>query len=324
MLTRLSSARYARTATLPVVSRLTHVQTRSAHGSTIKHVTIIGAGLMGSGIAQVSAASGHDVVLVDMSSQALDNAKASIQKNLQRVAKKKFPDDTLSGDKYVAGTMTRIIATTDLDAAIHNTDLVVEAIVENLQKKRELFSRIDQIAPKHTIFTSNTSSLPVHEIAYGHRPDRFGGLHFFNPVPVMQLLEVVKTEKTSEATNQTLMAFGKAIGKTVVAAKDTPGFIVNRLLCPYLMESVRMLERGDATKEDIDIAMKLGAGYPMGPFELLDYVGIDTMQFIMRGWAERFPDEPTFKPSPIVDNLVAEGRLGVKSGKGFYDYTKKK
>lgn len=154
------------------------------------------------------------------------------------------------------------------------------------------------------------------------RKDRFGGLHFFNPVPVMKLLEVVRTAKTSDETYNKLMDFGKSIDKTCITCKDTPGFVVNRLLVPYLAEAVRMLERGDASARDIDIAMKLGAGYPMGPFELADYVGLDTTHFILQGWKERFPDTTLFEPCKLMGKLVDEGKCGIKSGEGFYSYKK--
>merc|ERR1739842_290235 len=175
----------------------------------------------------------------------------------------------------------------------------------------------DQIAPAKTIFASNTSSLPISEIAStSSRADRFGGLHFFNPVPVMKLLEVVRIPQTSDETYNAMVAWGKAMGKVTVECKDTPGFIVNRLLVPYILEAVRMVERGDASVKDVDTAMKLGAGYPMGPFELADYVGLDTMKFIQDGWHEKYPDEPLFNHSPLLAQLVAEGKLGVKSGEG--------
>jgi len=221
-------------------------------------------------------------------------------------------------------TLARLSISTDAVEACKQSDLVVEAIIENLKIKKTLFEALDAAAPEHTIFASNTSSLPIGEIAEAtKRLDRFGGLHFFNPVPVMKLVEVVRTPATSDATNQTLHDFSKALGKTSVQAKDTPGFIVNRLLVPYLMEAVRMIERGDAVAKDIDIAMKLGAGYPMGPIELADYVGLDTSKFILDGWHEKYPDNPLFKPCDLLNKLVSEGKLGKKSGQGFYDYSQK-
>ncbi|XP_049267623.1 hydroxyacyl-coenzyme A dehydrogenase, mitochondrial-like [Rhipicephalus sanguineus] len=227
-------------------------------------------------------------------------------------------------EEFVQKTLSSIALSTSADEAVKNTDLVVEAIVENIDVKKKLFAALDKAAGPSTIFASNTSSLPISEIASStSRKDRFGGLHFFNPVPVMKLLEVVRISETSEDTFQKMQAWGKALGKTTVVCKDTPGFIVNRLLVPSLMEAVRMLERGDATAQDIDIAMKLGAGHPMGPFELTDYVGLDVTKFIIDGWHKRFPDNPLFKPSPYLDKLVQEGKLGVKTGEGFYKHGKK-
>ncbi|KAL5018106.1 hypothetical protein ScPMuIL_003828 [Solemya velum] len=293
------------------------------HGP-VKVVTIIGSGLMGSGIAQVAASTGHDVVLVDQTGDILSKAMASMQKSLSRVAKKKFAEDPKGGEAFVAATMGRISTETDSSAAVKNADLVVEAIVENLAVKQELFSALDKSAPKHTIFTSNTSSLPIQDIAVAtDRQDRFGGLHFFNPVPMMKLLEVIRIPSTSDETFNTLLEFGKAVKKTTVQCKDTPGFIVNRLLVPYMMEAVRLAERGDASPRDIDTAMKLGAGYPMGPFELTDYVGLDTCKFILDGWHAKYPENPLFNPSPRLNKLVSEGKLGAKTGEGFYKYDKK-
>ncbi|GAB1600319.1 hydroxyacyl-coenzyme A dehydrogenase, mitochondrial-like [Argonauta hians] len=289
--------------------------------SRIKHVTVIGGGLMGSGIAQVAATTGHKVTLVDQKDELLAKSTAGIEKSLARVVKKKFADDAEAGKKFIGDIMSRISTHTDPVHVVKDTDLVIEAIVENLGIKQKLFVDLDAAAPQNVIFTSNTSSLPITAISSPtKRQDRFGGLHFFNPVPMMKLLEVVKTDKTSDETFQTLLDFGKAMKKTTVKCKDTPGFIVNRLLVPYLMEATRLMERGDASPEDIDIAMKLGAGYPMGPFELSDYVGLDTCKFILDGWHEAYPDNPLFKPCGYLDKLVAEGKLGRKTGEGYYKY----
>merc|ERR1711981_25031 len=225
-------------------------------------------------------------------------------------------------DKFITEALQRLNIATNPDEALSTADLVVEAVTENLGLKKKLFSGYDQVAPAKTIFASNTSSLPIKDIASAtpERLDRFGGLHFFNPVPVMKLLEVIRIPETSDETNTAMMEWGKAMGKTCVSAKDTPGFIVNRLLVPNLMEAVRLVERGDASPKDVDTAMKLGAGWPMGPFELADYVGLDTMKFIMDGWSQRFPSEKLFRPSELVTKLVSEGKLGRKSGEGFYKY----
>lgn len=286
----------------------------------IKNVTVYGSGLMGSGIVQVAAATKHHVTLWDMSDELLGKAKAHMGKSLSRVAAKKFADSPEAAAAFQKETLDRVHFTTDQEAAAAKADLVVEAIVENLEVKQDLFARLDKVAPSHTIFASNTSSLPIGAICNGVRADRFGGLHFFNPVPVMKLVEVVRTESTSASTHSALSAFGGAVGKTVVHCKDTPGFIVNRLLIPYMVDAVRMHERGEATTRDIDTAMKLGCGYPMGPFELADYVGLDTLKFVLDGWSKRYPDEPQFRPSETITKLVGDGRLGMKSGHGFYEY----
>lgn len=233
---------------------------------------------------QVTAQSGMDVTIVEVNDGALKKAETGIKTSLERVAKKLYKDKPDEGKKFISDSLARLKLSLDLNGTVSKTDLVVEAIIENLDAKHKLFSVIDPIAPQHTIFASNTSSLPITDIAsVTKRKDRFGGLHFFNPVPVMKLLEVIRTAETSDDTYQKMMAWGKAIGKTTITCKDTPGFVVNRLLVPNLAEAVRMLERGDASARDIDTAMKLGAGHPMGPIELLDYVGLDTTKYILDG-----------------------------------------
>jgi 3-hydroxyacyl-CoA dehydrogenase len=291
--------------------------------STIKQVAVYGSGLMGSGIVQVAAASNHKVTLWDMNDDLLNKAKNNITKSLSRVANKKFVDDAAGAQSYIDGVLNNISFTTSQEAGAAESDLVLEVIVENLKIKQELFAKLDKVAPAHAIFASNTSSLPIADICNNVRPENFGGLHFFNPVPMMKLVEVVATDESSTSTINALTEFGKNVGKTTVACKDTPGFIVNRLLVPYMAQAVNMYERGDASKEDIDTAMKLGAGYPMGPFQLSDYVGLDTLKFIMDGWAEKYPHEEAFRPSKVVADLVAQGKLGMKSGEGFYKYNKK-
>ncbi|CAN7993029.1 unnamed protein product [Ixodes hexagonus] len=296
----------------------------SAANAAIKHVAVIGGGSMGAGIAQVASQTGHQVVLVDVSKDVLEKSKGRIEESLKRVAKKQFADDKKAAEEFVQKAMSGISLSTSPEEAVKNVDLVVEAIVENLEVKQKLFAFLDKAAGPSTIFSSNTSSLPIAEIASStSRKDRFGGLHFFNPVPVMKLLEVVRIPETSDDTFDKMKEWGAALGKTTVSCKDTPGFIVNRLLIPTMMEAVRMLERGDASARDIDTSMKLGAGHPMGPFELSDYVGLDVTKFIIDGWHKRFPDNPLFKPSPLLDRLVQEGKLGVKTGEGFYKHSKK-
>jgi len=291
--------------------------------ASVNHVTVIGGGLMGSGIVQVTAQAGINVTMVDMSEELLNKSLDRIGKSLGRVVKKKYAENPAGGEAFMTETLGKISSSTDAVATATSTDVVIEAIVENLGVKQKLFKQLDDAAPKHAIFTSNTSSLPITEIAQAtSRMDRFGGYHFFNPVPVMKLLEVVRIRETSDETFETLLDLGKKLGKSTVKCKDTPGFIVNRLLVPYMAEAVRMLERGDASARDIDLAMKLGAGYPMGPLELTDYVGLDTTKFIIDGWHEKYPDESLYEPSQLVDQLVSEGKLGVKSGEGFYKYNK--
>ncbi|NXJ61327.1 HCDH protein, partial [Rostratula benghalensis] len=295
--------------------------TAAAKKLVVKHVTVIGGGLMGAGIAQVAAASGHTVVLVDQSDEILKKSTKGIEESLKRVTKKKFADKPEAGAEFIEKTLKNLTTSTDAVAVVHSTDLVIEAIVENQEIKNELFKRLDKFAPEHTIFASNTSSLQITQLANSTtRQDRFGGLHFFNPVPMMKLVEVIKTPMTSQKTFESLVDFSKAVGKSPVSCKDTPGFIVNRLLVPYMMEAVRLFERGDASKEDIDVAMKLGAGYPMGPFELLDYVGLDTSKYIIDGWHSLEPNNPLFAPSPLLNKLVEEKKLGKKTGEGFYKY----
>lgn len=292
---------------------------RSLRGLKIQNVSVIGSGLMGAGIAQVAASTGHNVVLNDIDQKFLDKAQQGIEKSLQRVAKKMGDE----GPKFIDQTLSRISTTTSLEETAANADLVVEAIVENLEIKQKLFANLEDASSASCILATNTSSLPVSAIgAKLLDRSRFGGLHFFNPVPMMKLLEVIKANETSDETFQSMLDWGKAMGKTTVNCIDTPGFIVNRLLVPYLMEAIRLVERGHASKEDVDTAMRLGAGYPMGPFALADYVGLDTNQFILDGWHEAYPEEPLFNPVPTLETLVKDGKLGRKTGEGFYNYKK--
>ncbi|KAG7250652.1 hypothetical protein CRUP_016599, partial [Coryphaenoides rupestris] len=274
-------------------------------------------------IAQVAAATGHTVALVDTSEDVLKASLKGIEMSLKRVVKKKFADKPQAGEEFLQKVLQNVSTSTDAASTAQSADLVLEAIVENLKVKQDLFGGLDKVAPTHTIFASNTSSLPISDIASStSRLDRFGGLHFFNPVPMMKLVEVegYRNVRNEPRHLRFLLNFSKALGKTPVSCKDTPGFIVNRLLVPYMMESVRLHERGHGSKEDIDIAMKLGAGYPMGPFELLDYVGLDTAKFIIDGWSAMDPENPLFVPSEMLNKLVADGKYGRKTGEGFYKY----
>eukprot|EP00058_Branchiostoma_floridae_P010668 XP_002596156.1 hypothetical protein BRAFLDRAFT_66113 [Branchiostoma floridae] len=291
---------------------------------TVNNLAIIGSGQMGAGIAQVSGKTtrtcGTWRVLCDPSHFFSFNVNFNFNHWLHFYSKK-YLRTKEGGQAFITSTMANIETTTEPAKAVVTADLVVEAIVENLAVKQELFKTLDKFAPAKTIFASNTSSLPITAIANStQRQDKFAGLHFFNPVPVMKLVEVVRAPGTSQAVYECLMDFSRALGKHPVTCKDTPGFLVNRLLVPYMMESIRLYERGDGSKEDIDVAMKLGAGYPMGPFELLDYVGLDTCKFIMDGWHELEPDNPLFQPSQLLNELVAAGKHGKKTGEGFYKY----
>eukprot|EP01064_Diplonema_japonicum_P036757 TRINITY_DN8374_c6_g1_i1.p1 TRINITY_DN8374_c6_g1~~TRINITY_DN8374_c6_g1_i1.p1 ORF type:complete len:314 (+),score=96.30 TRINITY_DN8374_c6_g1_i1:50-943(+) len=284
-----------------------------------RNVMVLGGGTMGAGISQVAAVAGHTVRLVDLSESVLGKSKAGIEKSLTRVAGKKYKETPAEGEAWVKSVMGNIEFQTDSVKAVRESDLVIEAIVENLDIKNKVWSMLDKEAPEETIFASNTSSLAIKDMAVStSRPDRFGGLHFFSPVPMMKLVEVVSTEQTSKSTTEALTAFSKDIGKTPIACKDTKGFVVNRLLVPLLMEAIRMVERGDASIEDIDTAMKLGAGHPMGPLMLSDAIGNDVIDSIIHGWHKETPEDPLFNPSPLLSQMVADGKLGIKAGKGWY------
>ncbi|HEU5479553.1 MAG TPA: 3-hydroxybutyryl-CoA dehydrogenase [Candidatus Tumulicola sp.] len=282
--------------------------------SEIRTVGVCGAGLMGNGIAQTCAMAGFDVVLVEVEQAPLDRGMSAISKSLDKFAEK---GKLSHADRDAAGK--RIRATTSI-GDLKACDLVIEAVVENAGVKKELFRQLDELLAPHAIVCTNTSSLCVIELAAAtRRPDRVAGLHFFNPVPIMKLVEVVKTIATSQATVDALFAFSKRLGKEPILAQDTPGFVVNRLLVPYLLYAIRLLEQGLASKEDIDKGMKLGCGYPMGPFELLDFVGLDTTYYIAEIMFDEFKD-PAMAAPPLLKRMVLAGRLGRKSGKGFYDY----
>jgi len=293
----------------------------------ISKVTVVGSGTMGGGIAQVTAAAGIPVTLVDVNDQVLAKNKDVIAASLMRVAKKQLEKEGAAKQKeFVDSIVSKISLNSDLGAAVADTDLVVEAIVENLDAKIALWKQVDARAKTSTIFATNTSSLSVTEQANkgtaAARHANFAGLHFFSPVPMMKLVEIVKTEHTSPETLEKLAAYSKKIGKTSVVAKDTKGFIVNRLLVPYLAEAARLVERGVASAEDVDTAMKLGAGHPMGPFALMDSIGLDVVKNILDGWSAEDPTNELFKPLPIINEKVAQGKLGRKSGEGFYKYGK--
>ena len=281
----------------------------------IQKVGVVGCGLMGSGIAQVAAQSGFATIVREVSPELVEKGLKAIEKNLSRLVEKSTITDAQKGE--IRG---RLKGTTSVDD-LQQCDFIIEAIIEQLPAKRELFSKLDAICPASTIFASNTSSLTITEMATAtKRPDRFVGLHFFNPVPVMKLVEVVKTIATAPAVYEEVLAFASKLGKTPVRAKDSTGFIVNRLLVPYLLDAVRALEEGAGSIEDIDNSMKLGCGYPMGPFTLLDFVGLDTTYYISNIMYDEFK-ERRFASPPLLRRMVLAGWNGRKAGRGFYDYS---
>ena len=281
----------------------------------IHKVGVVGCGLMGSGIAQVSAMAGFPTLVREVSRPLLDKGLASIEKSLTKFVEKQ----TISAEQK-AQTLSRLKPTLLLQE-FADCDLVIEAIVENLDRKRELFAELDRIVKADAVFASNTSSLSVTEMMTAtKRPPRFLGLHFFNPVPLMQLVEVVKTVVTDPAVVQLGLDFGNKLGKSPIVTSDRAGFVVNRLLVPYLLDAIRALEEGFGTIEDIDRGMKLGCNYPMGPFALLDLVGTDTTYSIAEILFNEYR-EKRFAPPPLLKRMVAAGLYGRKTGKGFYDYT---
>jgi 3-hydroxybutyryl-CoA dehydrogenase len=281
----------------------------------IQKVGVVGCGLMGSGIAQVVAAAGFSTVVREVSGEIVEKGLKSIDKNLTRLVEKGTIDEGKKSE--IRGRLKGTTALEDLK----DCDLVIEAIIEQLPVKRELFGALDALCGPSAIFASNTSSLTITEIATAtKRPDRFVGLHFFNPVPVMKLVEVVRTIATDPAVYEEMVAFGAKLGKTPVRAHDSTGFIVNRLLVPYLLDAIRALEEGVGSIEDIDNSMKLGCGHPMGPLTLLDFVGLDTTYYIANIMFDEFR-ERRFASPPLLKRMVLAGWNGKKSGRGFYDYS---
>ncbi len=279
----------------------------------IKKVGVLGCGLMGSGIAQVSATAGFNVTVLEAEQKFLDKGFAGIEKSLAKFAEKgnlKEPPEAIRG--RLKGTLKK--------EDLADCDIVVEAIIENLQEKRRMYAALDPIVKREAIFASNTSSISVTEMMTAtKRPERFVGLHFFNPVPLMKLVEVVRTIATADDVYETAYEFGKKVGKVPVRTSDKTGFIVNRLLVPYLLDAIRAYEEGVGSIPDIDNAMKLGCGYPMGPFTLLDFVGLDTTYYITHVMYDEFK-ERRFASPPLLKRLVMAGWYGRKTGKGFYDY----
>jgi 3-hydroxybutyryl-CoA dehydrogenase len=280
----------------------------------IKKVGVLGCGLMGSGIAQVAATAGFDVTVLEVEQKFLDKGFAGIEKSLAKFAEKGTLKETPQAVR------ARLKGTTNKQD-LAECDIVIEAIIENVEQKKAMYAALDPIVKKDAIFASNTSSICVTELLTAtKRPERFIGLHFFNPVPLMKLVEVVKTIATADDVFETAYEFAKKLGKVPVRTSDKTGFIVNRLLVPYLLDAIRAYEEGVGSIEDIDSAMKLGCGYPMGPFTLLDFVGLDTTYYITHVMYDEFK-ERRFASPPLLKRMVMAGWYGRKSGKGFYDYT---
>lgn len=277
-------------------------------------VGVVGVGLMGSGIAEVCARAGYPVTVREVSDDLLRRGLERIDASMARAAQrgKLAPQDRDAARARIRGTTVL----TDLAGC----DLILEAIIENMEDKKRLYAELDRICPPETVFASNTSSLSITEMAsVTRRPERFVGLHFFNPVPVMQPVEMVRGLRTSEDTLAACRAFSETLGKTVIAVKDYPGFIVNLLLVPFLLDAVRALEVGVASKEDIDTAVRLGLNHPMGPLTLLDFVGIDTTYYIAEAMFAEFKD-PRYAAPPLMRKMVLAGYHGRKTGRGFYEY----
>ena len=283
----------------------------------IKTVGVLGAGLMGSGIAQVAAVHGFQVTVLEVNEQVLNKGLGGIEKSLSKFVEK----GSLSTEAKNA-TMEHLKGTTQL-TDLAESDIIIEAIIENLSIKHETYAKLDKLCPAHTIFASNTSSLSITEMmtaTSSERQRRFVGMHFFNPVPLMKLVEVVRTIVTDDEAYSEAIALGTALGKTVVQTSDKTGFIVNRLLVPYMLDAIRVYEEGLASTVDIDNAMKLGCGHPMGPLTLSDFVGLDTTMYIADIMFNEFK-EKRFAAPPLLKRMVQAGLLGRKSGRGFYDYS---
>ncbi len=283
----------------------------------IRKVGVLGCGLMGAGIAEVAARAGFDTVVREVSEEVVEKGLERIRASLDKAVER---GKLQAGERDKA--LARLRGVVDL-GELAECDLIVEAIVENLDEKRKTFAVLDGVVKEGTVFASNTSSLTITQIAMAtRRPDRFVGMHFFNPVPVMKLVEVVRTLLTSQEAYDTAFEAVRAFGKEPVAARDNSGFIVNRLLVPYLLDAIRAHEEGVGSVEDIDKAMQLGCGYPMGPFTLLDFVGLDTTYYIAGIMFDEYR-EKRFAPPPLLKQMVLAGRLGRKSGRGFYDHSRK-
>lgn len=282
----------------------------------MKNITVIGSGTMGNGIAHVFAQTGFQVSLIDISEKALEKALQTINKNMDRQVRKGKLDEAQK-----TAALQNLNASTDLSAAAQKADLVVEAASENIEVKQKIFEQLDRECPEHTILSSNTSSISITQIAaVTQRPDKVIGMHFMNPVPVMKLVEVIRGYATSDQTTEKVMALSRELGKNPVEANDFPGFVSNRILMPMINEAIYTLHEGVAGVEEIDTVMKLGMSHPMGPLLLADFIGLDVCHAIMQVLYQGFGN-PKYAPCPLLVNMVTAGDLGVKSGKGFYDWS---
>ncbi len=282
----------------------------------MKNIAVIGAGTMGNGIAHVFAQTGFNVRLIDVSQESLDNGIATISKNLDRMVAKEKITET---DK--TNTLAQITLCSNLKEGVTDVDLVVEAATENVNLKLKIFKELDTLCDPKTILATNTSSISITQIAAEtSRPEKVIGMHFMNPVPIMQLVEIIRGYSTSNETTSTVMALSKTLGKTPTEVKDYPGFVANRILMPMINEAIETLHHGVAGVEEIDTVMKLGMAHPMGPLQLADFIGLDVCLSIMNVLYNGFKN-PKYAPSPLLVNMVTAGKLGVKSSEGFYDYT---